>query len=130
MATSPPLPSLTMPLRLSSVTIMPATPFGRGPFSDFIDSKGPLLLKQKGIDVYTIGGEIVVDRVCLYEDLEKELEFVCNQKIGLPEKLTLPRAKGGFRSDRRPYREIFSDADWEKIAKLFADEIRLFGYKF
>lgn len=98
--------------------------------SEFIDSDAPRLLKRKGIDVYTIDGQVVVDRVCRYEDVENELERVCSEQLGLPEKLVLPRAKGGYRGDRRPYREVLGDEDREKIARIFADEIELFGYEF
>jgi len=98
--------------------------------SEFIDSGRAQPLKEHGIENYTIDGKIVVDRVCLYENMEQELEAVCNQQLGIPEKLVLPRAKGNFRADRRHYREILSDKDRDKIARLFADEIALFGYMF
>ncbi len=98
--------------------------------SDFLDSGIPQRLKKRGFENYTIDGKVVVDRVCLYENLEQELESACNQRLGIPEKLTLPRAKGNFRADRRHYREILSDKDRDKIAKLFAGEIALFGYAF
>ncbi len=100
------------------------------PISEFIDSGGAQPLKKRGFENYTIDGKVVVDRVCLYENLEQELESACNQRLGIPEKLTLPRAKGNFRADRRHYREILSDKDRDKIAKLFAGEIALFGYEF
>ena len=97
--------------------------------SEFIDSGGAQPLKKYGIENYMIDGKIVVDRVCLYENMELELETVCN-RLGIPEKLVLPRAKGNLRTDRRHYREILGDKDRDKIAKLFADEIALFGYIF
>jgi len=99
-------------------------------FSDFLDSEIPQRLKKRGIENYTIDGKIVVDRVCLYENMEQELEAVCNQQLGIPEKLVLPRAKGNFRADRRHYREILNDEDRDRIAKMFADEISLFNYEY
>jgi len=77
-----------------------------------------------------LGGEIAVDRVCLYENMEQELDLVCNQQLGIPGKLILPKAKGNVRTDQRHYREILSDKDRDKIAGLFADEIALFGYEY
>jgi hypothetical protein len=100
------------------------------PLPEFIDGGKLLPLKKHGIENYTIDGRIAVDRVCLYENMEQELETVCNRQLGLPEKLVLPRAKGNFRTDRRHYREILSDEDRKKIAEMFADEISLFGYEF
>lgn len=98
--------------------------------SDFIDSKELLLLKKWGIYNYTLNGEVMVDRVCLYENLEQELEEVCNKTLGIPEKLILPSAKSGYREDKRHYREILSAEDKEKIAEIFFDEISLFGYEY
>ena len=100
------------------------------PLSEFIDGGKLQPLKKYGIENYTIDGRIAVDRVCLYENMEQELETVCNQQLGIPEKLVLPRAKGNFRTDRRHYREILSDRDRDKIAELFAEEITLFGYEY
>jgi hypothetical protein len=100
------------------------------PLSEFINSARIYPLKKHGIENYTIDGKIVVDRVCLYENMELELESVCNQQLGIPEKLALPKAKSGFRTDQRHYREILSDRDRDRIAELFADEIALFGYKY
>jgi hypothetical protein len=96
---------------------------------DFLDS--PLLpeLKRKGWGIYTIDGEVAVDRVARYEDLEAELERF-GETVGLPGPLAVPRTKDSQRSDRRHYREVLRDEDAEKIAKLFADEIALFGYEY
>jgi hypothetical protein len=70
-----------------------------------------------------------VDRVCLYENLTEELENI-RLRLGLPEKLELPRAKATFRKDRRSYREILNEAQAAKIGALFSEEIALFNYEF
>ncbi|MCB0166337.1 MAG: sulfotransferase family 2 domain-containing protein [Anaerolineae bacterium] len=97
--------------------------------SAFLDTDIPLNLKRRGINLYTIAGEIAVDRVCLYENLTKELENI-RQRLGLPEKLELPRAKAAFRTDRRSYREILNEEQAAKIGALFSQEIGLFNYEF
>jgi hypothetical protein len=79
--------------------------------------------------VYTIDGGLAVDKICRFENLSEELEEV-RKKVGIPEKLELPRAKSKFRKDKRDYREIFGEADKARIADLFHDEINLFGYEF
>lgn len=101
----------------------------RPTISEFIESGVPLVLKKKGYEVYTIDGRIAVDRVCRYENLSEELESVCKQ-LGLPEKPDLPEAKSQFRPERLDYRDVLDEKDKAKIAELFREEIRLFGYEF
>jgi len=101
----------------------------RPTLTEYLDSSGPAELARKGYGLYTIDGEVVVDRICHYENLADELEEV-RLRVGLPEPLSLPRAKAGYRKSRGSYRESFSDADRDRVAALFADEIRLLGYEF
>lgn len=101
----------------------------RMPFSEFILSEAVLSLKQRGFGLYTIDGQIAVDKICRFENLSEELEAV-RTKLGIPEKLDLPHAKSRFRKEKQSYREIYGEMEKEKIAELFADEIKLFGYEF
>ncbi len=101
----------------------------RPTLSEFIRSPAVKALKRGGYDLYTINEEIAVDQVCLFEDLQGELEKV-RKLIGLPEELELPKAKSQFRKDKRSYREIYSEEDKLKVAELFQKEIHHFGYKF
>jgi len=94
----------------------------------YVDDKAVQRLKQYGYYNYTIDGEIVVDKICLYENLASDLEEV-SEHIGLPEPLRLPNAKGGFRKDRRPYTEILNRHAQERIAEIFQEEIALFNYQ-
>ncbi len=96
---------------------------------EYIASKGPYSLKRKGIGLYTIGGEIVVDKVCLFENLAEDLEEV-RKIVGIPEPLELPRAKSKFRPAKKSYQEALGGKERERIAKLFSEEIELFGYDF
>lgn len=98
-------------------------------FSEYIQSDIPYRLKHHGIDVYTINGEIAVDRICRYENLEEELEEV-RSLLRLPDQLELPRAKSQFRENRKNYRDYYGDAEAKRVAELFAEEIRLFNYTF
>ena len=98
--------------------------------SEYISAGYPEQLRVRGFYNYTIDGKIAVNRVCLYENLEAELEYVCNHILGLPEPLILPRAKGQHRKDKRHYREILGNEDRDRIAELFTEEIRRFGYSF
>ena len=99
------------------------------PISEFIESEKPLILKKRGYDLYTINGLIAVDRVCLFENKEEELEAIKN-RLHLPEKIELLYTKSQHRKDKRSYRDILNEKDRAKVAELFHDEIALFGYKF
>jgi hypothetical protein len=100
----------------------------RPTISEFVGSTIPLSLKRGGFEIYTIDGQIAVDKICRFENLSEELEVIRKQ-LGIPEKLDLPRAKSTFRKDKRSYRDILGEAEKEKIEELFRDEINLFGYK-
>lgn len=98
-------------------------------FREFID-KGRLskTVKRQGRNVYHINGKIAVDRVCLYENLDQELEILC-RKIGLP-MLDLPRTKSTQRKDKKHYTEFMNDYERDRIGKIFKKEINDFGYAF
>lgn len=95
--------------------------------AEFLASTEPALLRHKGYDLYTINDQVAVDKICRFEHLETDMEAV-RQQIGLPEKLELPRAKSGFRRDKRSYRDILDEPDRDKIAEMFQKEIDLLGY--
>ena len=101
----------------------------RIPFSEYVNSKAPHVLKKNGFGIYAIGGVIAVDRICRFEHLAEDLEAV-RQHLGLPGPLELPRAKSQFRKMEAPYQEIYGEAEKAKIAAIFAEEIREFGYEF
>ena len=80
-------------------------------------------------DVYAIGGQIAVDRVIRYESLEHELEAVRVQ-LGIPEPLTLPRAKGEHRPKEASARTLIGPREKALIDRVCAREIAAFGYRF
>lgn len=96
-------------------------------FSAFLRSQRAHLLHRRGWGLYTIEDAVVVDDVLRYEDLATELERVRSQ-LGMPDELELPRAKGEYRADRRPYSEVMSATEIEEIRRKFADEIALMAY--
>lgn len=81
---------------------------------------------------YAIGDEIAVDRVLFYESLSRELDRLSFDIQVSREKITLPRkkAKSGMRRENRPYREVFSSQDRDRIDRLCSREIEAFGYAF
>jgi hypothetical protein len=76
------------------------------------------------------GSKIIVDRVLRYENLLAELGEVFSQ-LQIPFDGTLGvAAKSEYRSDRRPYQQVFNDEQRKIVEKAFAKEIELYGYRF
>jgi len=96
---------------------------------EFIESGVPAKLRRHGRNLYTIDGRVVVDRVCRFENLAQDLDSV-RLELGLPRPFALPHAKSGTRKDKRGYREIMSEAEGEKVAELFREEVEELGYEY
>ena len=76
------------------------------------------------------GAKIIVDRILRYENLVAELSEVFSQ-LKIPFDGTLGvTAKAGYRSDRRPYQEVFNGEQRRIVERGFAKEIKLHGYRF
>lgn len=75
-------------------------------------------------------GGLLVDRIVRYEDLTAGLSDVFGS-LGVPFGGELGvRAKSEYRRDRRPYREILSPEQRDRIARIFSREIALLGYEY
>jgi len=101
----------------------------RPSLDEFLSSTHARSLLRKGYQLYTIDGEVQVDRILRFENLNEELESV-RQQLGLPEPLTLPAAKSGYRKDKTHYRELLLPHQHDRIAEMFQDEIALLGYAY
>jgi hypothetical protein len=95
--------------------------------SDFLKSAPRWMLSNW--DLYSDERGVIVDFVGKYETLEAELEFV-KETLKLPDKVSLPaqKAKGGFRTDNRHYREVLTPADRHLIEQVCAKECHQFSY--
>ena len=80
-------------------------------------------------DIYSINGQVAVDRILRFEKLTEELDEI-TRHLGLPEPLQLPRAKVNFRKDRRHYREIMGEEERRRLAVVYARELALLDYRF
>ena len=84
--------------------------------------------KKKGFRHYNYpqysdnNDKILVDFVGKYENLETDLLKICN-KIGIQFDNWLPKAKGGFRKDKKHYSYYFNEEQKEFINKYFKKEI-------
>jgi hypothetical protein len=76
------------------------------------------------------GKKIIVDRVLRYENLTTALGEVFSQlNIPFDGRLDVS-AKSEYRSDRRPYQQVFNDSQRRIVEEAFAKEIKLHGYRF
>jgi hypothetical protein len=78
--------------------------------------------------LYTIGGRVAVDAVWEFDRLP---HHVCSaaERLGLDPDIVLPRAKSGFRKDRRPAVEVLTSAQRRRIRDDSAFEFELMGYE-
>ena len=79
--------------------------------------------------MYTIRGRVVVDRICLYEQIEDELDRI-TEIIGLPEKPELPLAKSSYRDKNVHYRDVYDEENRAFVEQQFQKEIELLGYEY
>jgi hypothetical protein len=100
----------------------------RPTFSDFIRSDGFRNIVRRGWDLFSIDGEVVVDRVCAYENLVTELEQV-RQTVGIPEPLELPNAKSRYRRGQTLHPAELPRRDIDLISAVASSEIKLMGYQ-
>jgi len=77
--------------------------------------------------LYTIGGRVAVDEVWEFDRLSDHVRSRA-ERLGLEPNLVLPRAKSGFRKDRRPAVEVLTPAQRRRIRDDAAFEFELMGY--
>jgi hypothetical protein len=92
---------------------------------EFLKSQIPQILKKRGYYLYTYKNKILVDYVGKYEKLDEEMSFIRN-KLNIPEHISLPNAKSGYRPENDNIE--LSDEEKSLLKSMFAEEIELFGY--
>ena len=79
-------------------------------------------------DMYAWRGRVIIDHVARFENLQDELDAFA-EKVGLPERIELPRAKGEHRPKQKTSpRDVLTPEQVERIAITCAREARAFGY--
>lgn len=78
--------------------------------------------------IYTVSGQLEVDALCRYEDLQNDLSKVY-ETIGLSFDGWLPNAKGKLRTSTRPVEDYYTAELDGIIRRHFAVEIELLGYQ-
>jgi len=97
----------------------------RPEISEYLASASHRRLSNWG--TYTIDDQIAVDFVGRYESLADDLATI-SKKLGLPDELSLPRAKGSYRKNREHYTQVLDAASRARIEEVCAKEIQAFDY--
>lgn len=103
-------------------------PATRPAFEEFVALPRVANQAVRNAAVYRIDGEVAVDRVLRYEELDAELRAVWG-RLGLPGEPALPRAKSGTRP-AGSYRDLYTPASRDRVGEVFADVVELLGYEF
>jgi len=75
-------------------------------------------------------GDMMVDQIIKYENMNEDFGALC-LRLGIPWEGSLGvNAKGDYRSDRRPYTEVLTTEQADRITKIFHREIAMHGYRF
>ncbi len=96
--------------------------------NEFVQSDG-LDVLARNVDIYSLRGDVAVDRLCRYETLTTDFAGIARQ-LRLPETLELPKAKSTIRTDRRHYSEVLDEKSRVVIAQKFQGVITELGYRF
>lgn len=99
------------------------------PLDEFLSPRKLRHIDKRGWGLYSINNEVVVNKVCRFENLHADLEEA-RLAIGLPEPLDLPQAKTSFRKDKPGYQAELNDDQRDLIGRIFRQEIEYLGYRF
>jgi len=78
-------------------------------------------------DIYSVNDKPAVDMMLRFENLQEDRETL-EQKLGIGP-ITMPRAKGNYRKDRRHYSQVLSPEARRRLEIVCAKEIQYFGYE-
>lgn len=80
--------------------------------------------------LYFDGGQCLMDEVLDFDTFHESFPSLC-QRLGIPFEGGIPREKTGVKQEKSGgYRDYYTDETREKVADLFAREIKLMGYTF
>ena len=98
-------------------------------FEEFLHGPQPARLAARNYRIWHLRGQQAVDQVLRFETLEVDLADVW-RRLALPDRPTMPRAKGGVRPAGVPYREHYDSSSQAQVADLFGPMIEELGYEF
>lgn len=78
--------------------------------------------------LYCVDGKVIVDELWRFDEMWDRLAVLA-KRLGKTVPAEPPRAKSGFRKDRRPARTVLSDAQKSRIYRDAEIEFALLGYQ-
>ncbi len=107
--------------------------FNAGPLPPSADRLSALIdrylpIVASDLSRYTSDGALIVDDVIRHGSIREDLDRILG-KLGLAPVKELPRAKAGYRLDRRPARDVLSDRQKKILQETCRLEFELFGYE-
>lgn len=97
----------------------------RPPIAEYLNSAKSELLSNW--EIYTIEDRIAVDFIGRYESLAADLATV-QERLALPDRIVLPRAKGGYRQNRAHYSEVLNAEARTRVECVCSKEMAALGY--
>ncbi|MEG6509084.1 sulfotransferase family 2 domain-containing protein [Methyloligella sp. 2.7D] len=85
--------------------------------------------RLNNFEIYSVDGESCVDFLGRYENLIDDLGKALGE-LGLCLDCPLPRAKGGFRTNKAPYQSFYDEETRNMVAAWYPREIALLDYSF
>ena len=85
--------------------------------------------RSKNFAIYSIDGEIAVDKLMKYETLASDLRAFLD-RVGAPSDLSIPFTNASVRGDGRNYRSLYDDETKEIVRRVHQREIEYCGYTF
>lgn len=86
------------------------------------------LVRLNNWSIYTIGNEIVVDRILRYENLSEEISRLFSD-LGIRQEIILPRLRS-YVPERPHYSTYYSDRTRDLVERWYAREIDALDYRF
>ena len=83
----------------------------------------------ENFEIYSCNGEVAVDFLGRYENLESDLAKVMDI-LGVKASLELPRANSEHRDNSRPYKEMYDENSRDIVGKTYKREIEVLNYSF
>ncbi len=99
-------------------------------FHDYLNTdRAKVLSTRGGYNLYSINGVVVVDRVCRFENLRKDLAEIC-KILNLPEEPFIPKTKNQYRKSSEDYRSFYFPDGIDRVRDIFDNVITYLNYSF
>lgn len=91
------------------------------------DPEGVVPTPKTNWSIYTIDDNVAVDYIARYENIQTEMEYICNT-IGIDYNKELMTYNKNVKSYK--YKDYYNERTIELVRDIYKDEINYFGYEF